>query len=347
MYKFFLIFILIVCSVNNANASSSAALPDFTPEELLQLKDKANDGDKEAAYKLSLYFNYILIDPKEGSYWEEKAAEMGNYDAAYGMGVRYIYEPEVRDIEKARYWFKKATEAGAYHANEYLKSFLSNSDVEKLENLAIQGDADAAKKLSDFYSYIENDYSEAHFWLNLWAKNKFHRDMGDVNSGGQSYELSREQIKELSSKAEHGDGEAANQLAHYYSRVAHYDSKGFYWMVRAAENGSAGAMYNLGFEYLNFSEIKNKNRAIFWFKKAAAQGDALAKKYVEKFLSDDDIEIFTNKANAGDADSAFRLYEYYRFVEPNFKEEKFWVKVAAKNGHPGAKELIKTRQYSK
>ncbi|MFX8860198.1 tetratricopeptide repeat protein, partial [Acinetobacter baumannii] len=61
--------------------------------------------------------------------------------------------------------------------------------------------------------------------------------------------------------------------------VGQSDAKAFEWYLKAANNGSAMAQFNIGQHYLHGSNGLPKNRvqALNWLKKAANNGHAQAK----------------------------------------------------------------------
>jgi len=149
--------------------------------------------------------------------------------------------------------------------------------------------------------------------------------------------LSPVEIANLSAKAEKGDGKAAYRLFKYYDYVLHDYDKGFLWLKKSGELGYVQAQHTLGFTYLTISKLRDKKLAYYWFKKGAEQGDAPSIKYLNMFLSDDDIIRLTQLANNGDADAAYKLSEYYSAIELDYNLADYWSKRAAEYGNPDAK----------
>jgi hypothetical protein len=55
------------------------------------------------------------------------------------------------------------------------------------------------------------------------------------------------------------------------------------WYQKAADQGNAGAQYNLGFMYKNgYGVNKDSKQAVAWYQKAADQGDVDAKQALKK-----------------------------------------------------------------
>ncbi len=61
------------------------------------------------------------------------------------------------------------------------------------------------------------------------------------------------------------------------------ESEAAKWYRRAAEQGHAGAQYELGVCYYDGEGVEeNEEEALKWFRKAAAQGNADAKKKLQE-----------------------------------------------------------------
>jgi TPR repeat protein len=94
-------------------------------------------------------------------------------------------------------------------------------------------------------------------------------------------------IAETSHRALLGDSNAALELHSYYSMLPNEAEKTLYWAVIAAENGSAVGQYNSGFLLMQKGDSLSKSRAIFWFRRASAQGDTLASKRLRELGASD------------------------------------------------------------
>lgn len=86
----------------------------------------------------------------------------------------------------------------------------------------------------------------------------------------------------MKEKALSGDREAARNLALVYGKV---DFKSMqYWHLIGAENGDPVSQYNYAFWLLEKGGPQHRERAIFWLKKAAQNGDGDAKRLLSKTL---------------------------------------------------------------
>ena len=85
------------------------------------------------------------------------------------------------------------------------------------------------------------------------------------------------EVDKLAEEAWGGSGEAAPNLSLYYGSVRLDLDRSDYWTLIGAENGNAVAQYNA---WVQLSDSRSSNddqkRAVFWLRKAAAQGVAEA-----------------------------------------------------------------------
>lgn len=83
-------------------------------------------------------------------------------------------------------------------------------------------------------------------------------------------------IKDLTKKANDGDTKAQTELAVYYQNKQDYKNM-FIWMSKLAEQGNAGAQYNLGLMYYEGKGVRQDyHKTVEWLTVAANQGDAEA-----------------------------------------------------------------------
>lgn len=54
------------------------------------------------------------------------------------------------------------------------------------------------------------------------------------------------------------------------------------------------------------------------------------------FLDSNSLQTLSEKAKAGDAESAFKIYQYYTFSNLDISLSNHWLEMAAKLGHPVA-----------
>ncbi len=79
----------------------------------------AEQGNAEAQYSVGLFYRYgdggVKKDMSKAVYWYRKAADQGHTGAACDLGVMYEYGDEgfPKDPAKAVYWYRKAAELGS------------------------------------------------------------------------------------------------------------------------------------------------------------------------------------------------------------------------------------------
>jgi len=91
----------------------------------------------------------------------------------------------------------------------------------------------------------------------------------------------------LTDAAENGDAEAQYRLAYLYlgftPGIKGDNYAGARWLEKAAEQGYAPAMRELGAYYENGTGVpQNKEKALFWFNKAVEHGDEKAKTSLDR-----------------------------------------------------------------
>lgn len=96
--------------------------------ELLELYDRAQQGDKDAEYTLGrMYDGNIQFAPefKIAHEWYTRAAEHGHADAAYRLASHWAEgtAPGGGDEAKAREWFKRAAEMGSPEAQLQIATY--------------------------------------------------------------------------------------------------------------------------------------------------------------------------------------------------------------------------------
>jgi len=195
-------------------------------------------------------------------------AERGDAIAQNKLGNFYYYELLgcVKDVKKANYWYAKA--------------------IESFTKLAKQGDTKAMYYLSQIFwdghggaSWEDNVRKGKE--LLFMAAERF--NVGALYSTGiyqkyGRYEKWPHQVKKneeyahnsFKVAAELGHVEAQCELGLNYSSgtgVAKNLEQGNYWLTKAAEQGDALAQYSLGCNYVNEKEIRDLEKARYWFNK--------------------------------------------------------------------------------
>jgi len=150
--------------------------------------------------------------------------------------------------------------------------------------------------------------------------------------------------------AQKGHPEAQMKLGFAFSTgaggVPRDPERGFYWTLKAAEQGNAKAQYNAGLDYSKgIAVAKNSEKSEYWLKKAAAQGlpeavkmfDMLEKSFVQDAIPF--IEDLEDRASKGEAFAAYKLALIYRTGDGTPKDRikmVIWLQKAAELGHAQA-----------
>jgi len=194
-----------------------------------------------------------------------KAAEQGNADAQYNLGVLYYEEWEgqgvPQDDTQVALWRRtiRAWRAWINSADPYNRRY--TQAVYWFRKAAEQGDADAQYALGNLYNYGHGPLS---------TELIMHGHTAQVGQAALWYRKAAEQ----------GDADAQDALGDLYDsdqgELQDYEQAAF-WYRRAAEQGDADAQESLGNLYRDGDGVpKDATEAAAWFRKAAEQGDARA-----------------------------------------------------------------------
>lgn len=175
------------------------------------------------------------------------------------MGFTYLFlDNEKKDCNKAKYWLERAAEVN---------------------------NADALNNLGMIYFIgcnVDRDYEKAEKYFLLANENGSHlakANLGGIYRNG-GYGLESDHEKALSWFRAAVDDEpkrAYDGLASIYIDQKNYE-EAYKYVVKAADLGHPQAEYNLGYYYYTGTVVeKDKEKAKYWFEKAAAQGNTDAK----------------------------------------------------------------------
>jgi TPR repeat protein len=204
----------------------------------------------------------IPQDYKEAVKWLTKAAEQGNAEAQFNLGVMYAKGEGVpQDDKEAAKWYTKAAE---------------------------QGDAEAQYNLGRRMYYegkgVTQDYKEAAKWLTKAAEQgnaSAQFDLGGMYLRGEGVQQNyAEAVKWLTKAAERGNTLAQAALGEMYfqgQEIPQDYKEAVKWLTKAAERGNTLAQAALGEMYFQGQEIpQDYKEAAKWYTKAAEQGLAEA-----------------------------------------------------------------------
>lgn len=218
-----------------------------------------------------------------------RAANKGDYNAQYSLGVMYLEGKGVAiNYAKALDWFLKSAEQGHMYAqNQIGQMYYSGSGVIKNIDTAIKWISQSAQQ-----GYDVAQYNLGYIYHEFYDMDKafpwFEKAANQGNSSAQ-YELGNYYyIKEDYAKTIKWYTLSANQ-GHLYSQmelgrmylkgigVSQDYSRAYEWLSKAADQGEPEAQVGLGYMYLRGDGIqKDYLKAHEWFRKSADQGNSQA-----------------------------------------------------------------------
>lgn len=220
--------------------------------ELEELKQKAEQGDADAQYKVGTYY-FRSGNLNVASFWLEQAAKQGNRESFYRLNLVAFKDNLIKDeIVK---WYLPLVNQGNVAAQYYFGKLLEKSER----------------------------YSEALEWLSRAA------NQGDLSAqlhlgrrfrdGGYGYDQNyRKSFEWFLKAAEQGSQEACRRVGWFYSvgtGVRKSDAKAIEWYEKANAYKSIGKIYN---DKNDFSE------ALKWYTKAAETGDSDDQLFLATYL---------------------------------------------------------------
>jgi len=281
----------------------------------LELKDTfegAENGDREAQYRLSDYYFHgigMAMDKNEAVKWCRKAADQGYVQAQYWLGYYYFLGEGVAEDEvEAVKWYRKAADQGHAQAQYNLGDYYfngvgvakdKNEAVKWWRKAAVQDHYHAQYSLGVCYANgegVAKDEVEAYAYYNL---SNFRSDESRLSRGILEKKLSLEAVlrgqqrtKELQKEILANEAKIAAKQAEDVTMLfavpvllpssAHAgmtpaDLKEFESCKAQAEQGDVLAQTVLGSFYAIGKGVgKDLVEAVKWYRKAADQGFDLA-----------------------------------------------------------------------
>lgn len=302
------------------------------------LAKAAEQGDAEAQYKLGILYNRghgVETNKEEALLWYQKAAEQGLAIAQCKLGDMYLYG--LGDMASCNYaealkWYEKA---------------------------AAQGDILAQNSLGIMYLKgigVTQDYAEAAKWYHKSA------EQGDgvaqcalgvmyANGDGVARDYG-EAVKWLLKSADQNNVAAQSTLAAMYDvgeGVAQNFEESAKWYRKAAEQGDTYSQYYLATYYFNGKGVpQNDTEAVKWYERAAEQGFPPAQCYLGYMYSrgrgvQQDykraVELYLSAANEGDHIAQYNVANMYadgKGVAQNFSLAVQWYRKSASRGFSAA-----------
>ncbi|EXX57236.1 uncharacterized protein OCT59_023851 [Rhizophagus irregularis] len=253
-------------------------------------------------------FNYlgmgINIDKNRAFELYQIAANLGNAFGIISLGYCYQYGAGTNiDKSKAFELCQKAAELGNAAGINYLGDFYENgigTDVDKkkafelYQQAANLGNPAGINNLGNCYEngIGTNIDKQKAFELYKNAANLGNafgiNNLGECYRNGIGIDVDEKKAFELYQKAANlGNTDGLNNLGYCYESGIGTDidkQKAFELYYKAANLGNNVAQYNLALMYKNGEGFVNMDRAIYWLKKSAEQGDQLAQNELEKLL---------------------------------------------------------------
>ncbi len=288
---------------------------NFNSEEALYYYKKASeDGQKQIRERVLSDFQKFNTQD-DYIEWLKFAAELGDANAQYQLGIKYYTGSGIERNKKQAYeWIAKAASKGNKEAKRSLKngSFFDETYFDKLIAKAEQGDPEAqyevafsyetgvtkddeslgitpSQAFSWYQKAAELGHAKAQFKLGLCYEEEKGTNK-DYEKALYWYEKAKEQgideagaaHKELLLKieAEKGDAEAQYELAlSYYkgNKGKKHLYKALVFFEKAAEQGHTKAQFMTGkFYEEGWGTARDISKAISWYEIVAEQGDSEA-----------------------------------------------------------------------
>ncbi|MDR0538004.1 MAG: sel1 repeat family protein [Tannerellaceae bacterium] len=258
-------------SSNNLNMNAIQ-----TQQHFIARRYAADHGDTNSQALLAFFYALgrkpVKKNTTEAVKWARRAAENGSEIAQALLGVYYMNGEGVpKNPRKSIEWMTKAAEQGNTVAEYYLGCFYEDgTGVEINLPLAYKWYLKAAQK-----NHLDAIQRIAHFhFLGL----------------GNIPENRPESVRWYRRAAEGG-----HKIAQYFMGVFHrnekdgeYDlDKSVEWLTMSAEQGYTKAQFELGSTYL--FELRDCEKAMYWFRKAAKNDDAMSLYYLSRLYVNDEF----------------------------------------------------------
>ena len=178
-----------------------------------------------------------------------------------------------------------------YAAYYSKKTTQQNNEIADLIQKAEFGDADAQYDLGNCYLYgdgVEEDGEKASYWYKQYQQNTANTKTTQNTNVSTSYTTyynekptqQNNEIADLIQKAQDGDADAQCKLGVWYEKGQNY-YEAVFWYKKAAEQGNDTAQYLLGNCYFYGHGVDiNYDEATLWYRKAAEQDNGKAQRYL-------------------------------------------------------------------
>lgn len=324
----------------------------------------AEQDDTESQYQCAVRYyrgEGAAVDKEKAWLWAEKAAPGWHCEAELLLGRLSIEKGTVEDKERALEWLSRAEKHGQMEASALAQAVefeLDGIKLEKLEEAAGQGDADAQYQCAVMYQYGKGtavNLQKAFYWYEQAAMQghaKSQECCGDIlYKKGKGAEPD---IVKAFSWYKRAAGQ--NELFSMLQCGMMYDEgegteidkeQALYWYERAAEEGKdpvieciCGERYDGG-----VGTEKDESKALCWYERAAGQGNVNAQfqcgrhysnGYGTEVNKEKALYWYEKAAEQGDTAAQFNTGLFYSKGMGTEKDEKralYWYEKAAGQGH--------------
>ncbi len=313
---------------------------EVTPEKKFEWTKKAAEkGDTESQYHLGLMYKTgdgVLQDDAQALEWYIKAAEKKHAGAMLQMGSYYYYSNE---YEKGLHWLQQAAEQDVADANIFLgKMYKGGKGVKKDFDQALNYYLKANELDSIFSEYLISYINET----------------GIMYYQGKDYEKAFEWFQKA---ADRGDGKAQYFLGDMYNKGKGVDQdsgKAFEWFQKAKKSSNEKNMDLEAFELMmkDLLEVqlvllekgkKGDREAQYILGKMYYDGDVVEQNYAKA------IKWFEKAAEQDVADAQYHLGLIYQVglgVDVDYKKAFKWFKKAAEQDVAGAQYQVANMYYT-
>jgi TPR repeat protein len=228
-----------------------------------------NSNNFNSIYLLK-YFNFYEIETNINAInLYIKAANLGNNIAQYNLALMYENRNGIKkDLKQATYWYEKSAKQKNQNAKDKLKNIFSEKVIDELFDFILK---ETNKGIEEYITkqhiidYINNqkiDLQETYNWLvNNQDKSNPVFLFGYFNYHGIKTNVNKQKAFELYQQA-------------------------FELNQKMANLGDSVAQYNLDLMYENGDGIeKDSDKATYWYKKSAEQGNQDAQRIFENFIN--------------------------------------------------------------
>lgn len=177
-----------------------ALFPRFEEKSNISLEERAENGDADAMYSLSMQSPTITLVSRKvdkkfaytSFYWANEAHKKGNLDASVRLGVLYEYGVGCEiDIDKALELYNQAAEQNNLNALAQLVLYYQDKDLDKAKEIFAKLEKilnEQENVATDIYLFVANNYLKGDLCdKNLDKFSKMLLDLHEINKDRKGY----------------------------------------------------------------------------------------------------------------------------------------------------------------